>query len=174
MSLTEIVLSAPGTLTTEMQNWIATCPDPAGFKRTIEILAGMQQKMPCYQCGEEYRRFDLRFDEATIGGDNHTLICTHCWHIYEDRGTLGDPSYRAPPWPKHVQLTEPDSNLSDGLIYDIKLQGIIGQVAGYHARDHTAHRVTLYGNEINAEGGFLDPAWVVLPNDVQHVILANE
>lgn len=152
------------TISPEMRSWIVSCPDVAKFQAALQEYMFLNKDDECAECGEPYKTKDLRYDVACPCGDPENLICKNCWTMY-DEGTMGDPSYRPPPWPERLSLTVVPQPLVNGAIFDKTRRAIIGRVEGYNPKGHFAKKVILFGLESSAEAGSLDDDCVVVADD---------
>jgi hypothetical protein len=152
-----------GLISKETLEWMRACPNIAEFGALMIQYQWYNAKVYCYECGEKYKRSEMRFDEATPCGNPEALICRNCWDFY-DQGTVGDPNYRPPKWPEKLDINDIPKPLIDGHIVD-KNGKTIGFCRGYNPKQHFAHKVMLFAYPDDAEAGSLDPECKVIPAD---------
>lgn len=150
----------------EMRAWFAKCPNPGELSKIIADIKWMENKVNCESCGEKKRRKNMRWNRANPAVSDNELICKSCWEGWQegckDDGTMGNPTWRVPPWPAQLDryAMESDCVESGVLLHsksDEKSWVRIGQVKEYCPRSHIAQLVTLDSQPDNAETGSLDP-----------------
>jgi hypothetical protein len=158
------VSTAPSTSDSKaLGSWLSSCPDIAAMKRMMDIAMWKLTKHRCEFCEKMFPRYLLR--ENRVGPvDDDNLVCKDCWEQeseeYAVDGTVGDPSFRSPPWPDEC---EPDivpvPPLPYGRIVDPSghTVGVVQQyqVPDGHGRGHFG-KVTLFGFPKDSEFGSLD------------------
>lgn len=151
-------------------DWLGACPEPAALSAALASWRASAKPTECASCEDKFPRAELRQDETAPFEQDGVLICRECWEAsaaeYEPHdaeaagGTVGDPDWRAPPWPEAFEMDADSSPVNSGdILYDGDLFagrfGIhVGRAVGFNPRTRWARRVTLdeYG-ESCAEAG---------------------
>lgn len=123
----------------------------------------LDKEVECCNCGEEYKRHMLRWDQTSPISMPGNLCCKECWEGYKELmshdGTVGDPSFRVPEWPEILDLRNgPPQRCVSGIIYCNGKR--IGRVKNYLPKAHYGY-VTLDEFPKDAEYGTLEPHWMV-------------
>lgn len=153
------LIGHPGlTLSPETMNWMRGCPDPSSMNQVLTNLFWLRAKDTCVECGDEYPRHELRYDEYGPFSDPNQLICRDCFD-YSCEPTFANPEGIQSQWPPFLV---PSNNTKYNETYRIRFKDqIVGTVTHYNPQSHTGF-VTLYGLEDFAELGSLDPQQVVV------------
>lgn len=159
-------LNLCGQLSPELSAWVGKCPAPKEMQQVLAYYVWLEEKVECFECGDEHQRKDLQWDLHGPFATGDTLICKDCWEMYcpggymYHKGTEG-----APAWPKTPPVMEPTSIVTNGMIRDKESGKWVGEVSHYNRQHHTG-RVSLYNFPASSdELGSLDPGWEVVDND---------
>ena len=173
------------TLSDELRDWLATCPDSGRFLRIVEYNTYLNCEDGCHECGDRMLRVEMRQDFYSPFGAGE-LVCRSCYE-YFDEGTIASPNHRAPPWDEQPLPPAPEVIPSRQVnLFDVQrisfpaiewpctgkagvtppIQEIwyhdkcIGTVSSYNALHHTGY-VTLHAFPNSSEWGTLGPETTV-------------